>query len=158
MKKTATYILQVCIVITGIAVLIFLIRFPLTEGRAANLDLFSIYTDPFILSGYAIAIVFFTGLYKIYRLLSLARREQVFSSTGAGLLKSIKYCGIILALAILLAGMYIRLFHHKDDDPAGFMGLCAVSFLFFIVATIFSSRLEKKVNRIISTGSVDINS
>ena len=46
MKKSSTIFLQAVIVLIGIAALAIMIRFPQTEGRAANLDLFSIYADP----------------------------------------------------------------------------------------------------------------
>lgn len=44
--------------------LIILIWFPLTEGRATHLDLFSTYADPFILYGYGASIAFFVALYN----------------------------------------------------------------------------------------------
>ena len=25
-----------------------------------------------------------------------------------------------------MSGLYIMLFHHKDDDPAGFLGMCII--------------------------------
>ena len=62
MKRTSTIFLQAVIVLIGIIALAILIRFPLTEGRAANLDLFNIYSDPFILYGYVASITFFVGL------------------------------------------------------------------------------------------------
>jgi hypothetical protein len=40
-----------------------LLRLPLLEGRAKDLDLFSIYADPFIWYGYITAIPFFMALY-----------------------------------------------------------------------------------------------
>jgi hypothetical protein len=46
MKRISIIFLQAVIVLIGIAALAILIRLPLTEGRAANLDLFSIYFDP----------------------------------------------------------------------------------------------------------------
>ena len=58
MKRISTIFLQVVIVLVGIVVLAILIRVPQTEGRAKNLDLFSIYADPFILYGYAASVPF----------------------------------------------------------------------------------------------------
>ena len=35
-----------------------------------------------------------------------------------------------------MAGLYIRIFHHKDDDPAGFLAMCILTtFVFIIIAT-----------------------
>ena len=69
MKQTLTIFLQALIVLTGIAALAFLIRMPLSEGRAAGLDLFGIYSDPFILYVYAASAAFFVALYKAFKLL-----------------------------------------------------------------------------------------
>jgi hypothetical protein len=35
-----------------------------------------------------------------------------------------------------MAGLYIRIFHNKDDDPAGFLAMCIVTtFVSLVVAT-----------------------
>ena len=57
MKRISTAFLQTVIVLIGIVALIILIWFPLTEGRATHLDLFSTYADPFILYGYGASIL-----------------------------------------------------------------------------------------------------
>ncbi len=80
MKRTSTIFLQAVIVLIGIVVLAVLIRVPLTEGRATNLDLVSIYADPFILYGYAASIAFFIALYKAFRLLGYIGQNKVFFS------------------------------------------------------------------------------
>ena len=66
MQRRSTIFLQVVIVALGIVALFIMIRFPLTEGRAANLDLFSIYADPFIIYGYVASIAFFVALYQAF--------------------------------------------------------------------------------------------
>ena len=58
MKKNSIIFLQAVIVLIGMVALAILVRMPLTEGRAANLDLVNIYTDPLILYGYAASIAF----------------------------------------------------------------------------------------------------
>jgi len=123
MKRISIIFLQAAVVLIGIVALAILIRFPLTEGRAANLDLFSIYSDPFILYGYVASIAFFVALYKAFRLLGYIGQNKVFSSNAVGALKSIKYCAIILSILIVIAGLYIKISHNKEDDPAGFL-LC----------------------------------
>lgn len=136
MKKTSTVFLQAVIVLIGIVALIILIRFPLIEGRAANLDLFSIYADPFILYGYAASIAFFVALYKAFKLLGYIGQNKVFSLNSVKTLSSIKYCAIALGILIVTAGTYIRIFHAKDDDPAGFLAICIVTtFVSIVVAT-----------------------
>ncbi len=150
MKKISTVFLQAVIVLISMAALAILIWFPLTEGRAANLDLFSIYSDPFILYGYTASIAFFVALYKAFKLLGYIRQNNVFSSNGIGALKSIKYCAIVLSILIVLAGVYIRIFHSKEDDPAGFLVICIVTtFVSIVVATaaaIFEKRLQNAID------------
>ena len=59
MKRISVVFLQAVLVLISIVVLSFLIIMPSKEGRATNLDVVSIYTDPFILYGYATSIAFF---------------------------------------------------------------------------------------------------
>jgi len=150
MKRTSILFLQAAVVLLAIAALALLIRLPLTEGRAANLDLFRIYTDPLILYGYTASIAFFVALYKAFRLLGYIGQNQVFSAHAVNALKSIKHCAIILGILILLAGAYIRLFHSKEDDPAGFIALCILTtFLSAVVATaaaIFQRLLQNAID------------
>lgn len=150
MKRMSTIFLQAVLVLIGIVVLAILIRFPLTEGRAANLDLFSIYADPFILYGYAASIAFFVALYKAFRLLGYIGQNKVFSSEAVGTLRSIKYCGIVLSILIVAAGLYIKFFHDKEDDAAGFLAMCIVTTLASIVvataAAIFERILQNAIN------------
>src|SRR6478752_10820395 len=120
MERISIVFLQAVIVLISIVALAILLWFPLTEGRAANLDLFRIYFDPFILYGYTASIAFFVALYKAFKLLGYIGQNKAFSSNSVGALKSIKYCAIAICISIVLAGIYIRIFHHKDDDPAGF--------------------------------------
>jgi len=136
MKKSSTIFLQGVIVLIGIVALAIMIRIPSTEGRAANLDLFSIYSDPFILYGYAASIPFFIALYKAFKLLGYIGQNKAFSLNSVKTLSSIKYCAIALSIFIVMAGLYIRIFHNKDDDPAGFLAMCIVTtFVSLVVAT-----------------------
>ena len=135
--------LQAVVVLIGLVALAILIRFPLTEGRAANLDLFHIYSDPFILYGYATSIAFFVALYKAFRLLGYIGQNKVFSSNSVDALKSIKYCGIITAVLIAGAGLYIKVFHNKEDDPAGFLAICIVTIFASIVVATAAAIFEK---------------
>ena len=154
MKRSSLF-LQVVIVVIGIMALAILIRFPLTEGRAANLDLFSIYFDPLILYGYAASIAFFVALYKAFKLLGYIGQNKAFSSNAVNAVKSIKSCAIILSISIVLAGIYISLFHNKEDDPAGFLALCIVTtFVSFVVATA-ASIFEKLLQTPLEQKAVD---
>jgi hypothetical protein len=150
MKRISIPFLQAVIVLMSIVSLAILIRLPLTEGRAANLDLYSIYFDPFILYGYAASIAFFVALYKAFKLLGYIGQNKVFSSNSVNALKSIKYCAFGLSIFIVLAGLYIKLFHNKEDDPAGFLAICIVTtFVSIVVATaaaIFEKLLQNTID------------
>ena len=153
MKRISTIFLQAVIVFIGIMALTILIWVPLTEGRATNLDLFSIYSDPFILYGYAASIAFFIALYKAFKLLGYIGQNKVFSSNSVETLKRIKYCAIVLSILIVLAGLYISLFHNKEDDPAGFLAMCIVTTFASIVIATASAIFEKLLQNAIDMKS-----
>ncbi len=149
MKKTSTIFLQAVVVLIGILALGIMIRLPLTEGRAANLGLFSIYSDPFILYGYTASIAFFVALYQAFKLLGYIGGNKVFSLNAVGALRKIKYCAIILSILIIMAALYIRAFHATDDDPAGFVALCIfatfISIVIAAAAAVFEKTLQSAV-------------
>ena len=150
MKRVSIIFLQGIIVVIGIVSLAIMIRFPLTEGRAANLDLFSIYADPFILFGYAASIPFFIALYKAFKLLGYIGQNKAFSLNSVRTLRSIKYCAMLLSILIVMAGLYIRISHNKDDDPAGFLAMCivttSVSLVVATAAAVFEKILQNAVD------------
>lgn len=150
MKKSSILFLQAVIVLIGIVTLFIMIRLPLTEGRATNLDLFSIYADPLILYIYVASIPFFIALYKVFKLLGYIGQNEAFSLNAVSTLRSIKYCAIALSILIVIAGVYIRIFHNKQDDPAGFIALCIVTtFVSLVVATavaVFEKILQNGVD------------
>jgi len=150
MKRSSTIFLQAAIALIGIAALAIMIRFPLTEGRAVNLDLFSIYADPFIIYGYLASIAFFAALYQAFKLLGHIRHNKVFSLDSVKALRNMKYCAIVLGILIAMAALYIRIFHAKDDDPAGFIAMAIVTvFISIVVATaaaVFEKTLQSAVD------------
>src|SRR3989344_894837 len=98
MKKSSTVFLQVVIMLIGVVALAIMIRFPQTEGRAANLDLFNIYADPFIVYMYLASIAFFVALYQAFKLLGYIGQNEVFSLSSVKALRTIKYCAIIQSI------------------------------------------------------------
>lgn len=143
MKSVSIIFLQAVVILIGIVAIFIMIRFPLTEGRAANLDLFSIYFDPFILYGYASSIAFFVALYKAFKLLGYIGQNKLFSPNAVRTLRTIKYCAIILCILIVTAGLYIRVFHSTEDDPAGFLAMCIVATFISIAVATAVAVLEK---------------
>ncbi len=147
MKKSVTVFLRTGIVIIGVLALVAMIWFPLTEGRATNLDLLSIYSDPFILYGYLASIAFFIALYQAFKLLGYIGQNKLFSPESVKAVKTIKYSALILALLIVSAGVYIRIFHAVDDDPAGFLAMCIVTTFISVVIAAAAGMFEKKLRR-----------
>lgn len=150
MKRASILFLQAVVVLIGIVALTILIWFPMTEGRAKDLDLFSIYADPFILYAYVSSIAFFVALYKAFQLLGYIGQNKLFSPDSIRTIRSVKYCAIIVGISIVLAGLYVRIFHNKDDDPAGFLAMCIVTtFISIAVATavaVFEKILQNAVD------------
>ena len=150
MTKFSIVFLQFVIVLIGVVTITFLLWAPLIEGRATNLNLFRIYTDPFVLLVYTTSIAFFAALYHAFKLLRYIGQNKVFTSSAVKTLQKIKYCGITLCILILFVGLYIKLFHSKEDDPAGFLAICIVTtFSSFVVATaaaIFEKLLQNAVD------------
>lgn len=136
MKKGSTLFLKFVICLIAIGALIWLIWFPQLEGRAANLDLISIYKDPLIIYTFIGSIPFFVGLYQGFKLLGYIDSNQVFSQASVNAVENIKYCAIAFSGFIVLGIVYIRLFV-RGDDPAGVTGLAIVTiFASIVMATI----------------------
>ena len=112
-----------------------MIWFPQTEGRAANLDLISIYKDPLIIYVYIASTPFFIGLYQAFKLLNLIDADKAFSQAAVNTLRNMKYASLSLIGLILLAILFIRFFAN-GDDPAGptMLGIIA-SFAVAVIAT-----------------------
>src|SRR3989304_5577771 len=152
MKKSSTIFLQIVVVLIGMVALAVMIRFPLTEGRAVNLDLFSIYSDPFIVYGCLASIPFFVALYQAFKLLGYIGQNKVFSLSSVKALRNIKYCAIVLSVLIVIAAIYIRVSFNgnADDDPAGFIAVSIVAtFISIVVATaaaVFERTLQSAVD------------
>jgi hypothetical protein len=135
MKKGSTLFLRLVICLIAIGVLAGMIWFPQTEGRATNLDLISIYKDPFIIYIYIGSIPFFVGLYQAFKLLNFIDANQAFSQGAVNTLRNMKFASLSLIGFIALAVFYIRFFAH-GDDPAGptALGILA-SFALAVIAT-----------------------
>ena len=149
MKRGSTLFLKAALVLIAIGVLAALIHFPPTEGRAANLDLISIYTDPFIIYIYIASIPFFVGLYQAFKLLNLIEANKAFSQGAVNTLRKMKFATLSLIGLIALAMLYIR-FSAAGDDPAGptALGIIA-SFAVVVIATaaaVFQKLLQNAVD------------
>ncbi len=119
-------ILKICLILVAGLTVYLLVRMPLLEGRAKDLDLFSIYTDPFILYGYITAIPFFIALYAGVLYLESLKKNAKYANQSKHYLNKIKNAAFAFAFMLAAAGLYIKMSHHPDDDPAGFMAITII--------------------------------
>jgi hypothetical protein len=149
MKKSSTLFLKIVICFIAVVVLAGLIWFPQTEGRAANLDLISIYKDPFIIYIYIASIPFFVGLFQAFKLLNLIDANKAFSQAAVTTLKNIKFVSLSLICFIVLALLYIRFYAHGEDAAGPTMlGMC-ISVAFGVIATaagVFQKLLQNAID------------
>lgn len=136
MKKGSTLFLKFVLFLIAVGVLVWLIWFPQLEGRAVNLSLLQIYSDPLILYTYIGSTAFFAGLYQAFKLLGLVDQNAVFSEAAVKAVRTIKYCAIVFGVFVVLGVVYIRL-TVVNDDIAGVAALAIfTTFASAVVATI----------------------
>jgi hypothetical protein len=149
MKKGTTLFLRLVICLIAIIALVWVIRFPQLEGRAANLDLLSIYMDPLIIYTYIGLIPFFVALYQAFKLLGYLDSNEVFSQLSVNAVRNIKRCAIAFSGFIVLGILYIRLFA-GGEDPAGVTAFSMVIIFASIViataAAVFQRLLQNAVD------------
>lgn len=149
LRQGSTLFLKIVISLIGIVTLAGLIWFPQTEGRAANLDLYSIYKDPLIIYGFIASIPFFVALYHGIKLLGYVDQNKVFSEAAVKAVMTIKYCALTLSGFIVVGILYIRLFAH-GDDPAGptALGIFTIfaSIVIATAAAVFERLLQNAVD------------
>lgn len=135
MKRGSTLFLKVVILLIAIGALAGMFWFPQTEGRATNLDLISIYTDPFIIYIYIATIPFFVGLCQAFKLLNLIDANKAFSQGAVNTLKNMKFASLSLIGFIALAEFYLRFYVHGDDIAGPTALGIIVSFAAAVIAT-----------------------
>jgi hypothetical protein len=134
-KLGSTLFLKVVLVLIALGAGAWMIRFPQLEGRAANLDLVSIYTDPFIIYGYIASIPFFVALVQAFKLLGYIEKNEVFTQPAVRCLRNIKYCAIAI-VGFIAGGIAFIILNANGDDYAGPVALGIItSFLSIVIAT-----------------------
>ena len=153
MKRGSTLFLKLIIVLLAIVVLTWMIVFPRSEGAAANLDLISIYTNPFTIYLYISWMPFFVALYQAIKLLGFVENNTVFSQAAVKSVRNIKYCSIAYIGFIAAALFYIFVMAkvaNGDDDPAGFVAIGLVlifaSSVIATAAAVFQRLLQNAVD------------
>lgn len=152
MKRGSTIFLKAVIISIAVVALAFIIRFPLTEGRAVGLDLFSIYSDPFIVYAYVASVPFFIALYQAFKLLGYIGQDKVFSLSSMKALRIIKYCAIAIPGFIVVGEACLIITQHGKDDMAGPLALGILTTFVSIVIATAAAVFEK-----ILQSAVDIN-
>lgn len=146
MKRGAILFLKAVIGLIALGVGAGMLRFPLTEGRAANLELLEIYADPLIIYVYLASIPFYVGLVQGYKLLDLIEAGQAFTPRAIGRLKHIRWCSLTVIGLVIIALVYLRLFM-RGEDLAGptILGLVTCVGLGVVAtgANIFQKLFEK---------------
>ena len=149
MKQGSTLFLKLIICLIAIVVVAWMIVFPQIEGRATNLDLISIYRDPFIIYGYIASIPFFVALFQALKLLGYVEKDAIFSQTAIRAVSIVKYCAVATIGFLVVAILYIRVMA-QGDDPSGptMIGLIAI-FTSVVIATavgVFQMLLQNAVD------------
>ncbi|HEX7017574.1 MAG TPA: DUF2975 domain-containing protein [Patescibacteria group bacterium] len=142
MTRSSTLFLRLVIVLIAVATGVGMLWFPQTEGRAAHLDLISIYSDPLIIFVYIGSIPFFVGLYQAFKLLHLIDANKAFSQAAVNTLKTMKLAAVSLIGFIALAVLYLRFFI-QGEDTAGPIALAIYMALAFSVIATAASIFQK---------------
>lgn len=135
MRQSSTLFLKFVLSLIAIGVASALLWLPQTEGRAANLDLVSIYADPLIIFTYFASIPFFIGVYQAFKLLNLIDANEAFSQSAINTLKNMKWASLSLIGFIILAVLYIRFFVQGEDSAGPTMLGFALIVSFSVIAT-----------------------
>lgn len=139
MKKGLVVFLQVAVAALGIGILGLMLWEPHLEGRNVNATFFEIYfTDPFLAFAYLGSIPFFVALYKIVKVLGYAGQNKLSSPEAISALKTIKYCALTTAGAIVAADIFLMISARssgEDADGAIMLGIIATFICVVIAAT-----------------------
>lgn len=148
MKRTLALLLQMTVVLLGLAALAFLLGTPHLEGRNAHATAFEIYfKDPFLAYVYAASIPFFVGLHRAFSLLGHFRKQGAFSQVTVDSLRAIRRCAFWIlgsipgGLAFILSG--------EPEPPGIVMSLfvALVAGLVAVGATLSARALQKTLTR-----------
>lgn len=149
MKQGSTLFLKFVLLLISMIAIVILFWFPQLEGRATNLDLISIYSDPLIIYSFIASIPYFIGVYQAYKLLNFIEANKAFSQGAVDTLKNMKIASLVLIGFIVGGILYIRLFV-QGDDPAGptmlgIVGTFAVSVI-ATAAAVFQKLFQNAVD------------
>jgi len=146
MTRVPTIVLQVLVLLIGVAVLTFLLGEPLFEGRNFQSTVFQVYfNDPFLAYAYLGSIPFFVALYQAFLWLRYVGRNEAFALPSVRALRTIKVCALLTAGLIVCAVVYIILFHRGQEDIAGGVAMGVAATLASLLMAVVASVLEHLV-------------
>jgi hypothetical protein len=141
-------------VLVGVGALALMLWEPHLEGRNAHATVLQIYfNDPFLAYAYIASIAFFTMLYRGFKLLGHAGRNEALSERSLKALRSIRNCALVLVASLMGAEAYFFMVQRSKDDIAGgvMIGL-ALIVLFAVVATA-AALLERTLHSAVAAKS-----
>jgi hypothetical protein len=134
MKRGSAVLLQAVVAFVGIGALAFLLGEPHLEGRNRHATLFEIYfKDLFLAFAYVASIPFFVALYKVFRVLGYAGKDQALSHATVSDLRTIKLCALAV-LAFVAASVVFMPFADPDDTPPGVVMRVFAAFVAVVAA------------------------
>lgn len=149
MKRGSTLFLKIVLILVATIALVLMLWMPQLEGRATNLDLLSIYLDPFIIYTYIASIPFFACFYQAFKLLGYIEKNQAFSHSAAKSLGSIKYSALTFTCLVVFAQIWVVMGHDGDDSSGALALGMVVTFCGIVVTTaaaVFQRLLQNAVD------------
>lgn len=127
-KRIVALLLQVVVVVIGLAALAFLLGEPHVEGRNAHATIFEVYFhDPFLAYVYVGSVPFFVGLFRAFGLFAQVRRTGEFSAGTVDALRSIRRCAVWILGFVPGGVLFILVAGDGEDRPVGFIAAFLVS-------------------------------
>ena len=144
MNRSLARILQVGVLLVGIAVLVFLLVEPNLEGRNAHSTLWQVYfNDPFLAFAYLGSLAFFAAVIQVSRLLGQVARKGAFPATAPQTFRFVRHCAFVLVGFVALGEAFI--FTQESDDRAGGVAMGLMIGLGCIAVALAASQLERRL-------------
>ena len=151
MKSSSALVLQIVVVLVGIAIFGLMLWEPHLEGRNAHATAYEIYfKDPFLAYVYAGSIPFFVAVFRAFGLFGHVGRTGTFSQVTLDALRVIKRCAMAIIGFVAGAVIFIIMFGDGEDRPAGIFMCVLVAFAAGIIATaaaMFARYLRSRLRR-----------
>jgi len=142
MNRLLARILQVAVLLFGIAALAFLLVEPHLEGRNAHASVFQVYFhDPFLAFAYLGSIAFFAAVFQALKLLGHAATHGSFPPSAPKRFRFIRNCALVL-LGFVAIGEAV-IFLQESDDRAGGVAIGALIGMGSILVALAASKFER---------------